>query len=221
MVLSRTRFFITLNIAGCSGCIFLSNVVRLNEETQELLGIDARLDEFSDAIAPFIKEILDDYGLKLAKFSIAAIDIDDNEIRKKYDEIGMDAISKIRNAQADKSVFGILGDDWTRQQSVNILSDLANNPGAGGVAAAGAGLGMGFAAGGAFGEMAHQVFVPKQPAPQVPSEHIPAKSGAQTENSASNDNPVQKIKQLKEMLELEIITNEEFEAKKQEILKRM
>ncbi len=193
-----------------------------NESTQELLGIDSRLDEFSDAIAPFIKEILDDYGLKLAKFSISAIDIDDNEIRKKYDEIGMDAIAKIRNAQAEKSVFGILGDDWTRQQSVNILSDLANNPGAGGVAAAGAGLGMGFAAGGAFGEMAHQVFVPKQPAPpQVPSEQLPPKSGSQNENNSSNDNPVQKIKQLKEMLELEVITKEEFEAKKQEILSRM
>ena len=42
---------------------------------------------------PFMQETLNDYGLKLVKFSIAAINIDDDELRRRYDEIGMDAIS--------------------------------------------------------------------------------------------------------------------------------
>ena len=114
----------------------------INESNTEILGIDARLDEFSEIIEPYMQEILDDYGLKCVKFVVAAIDIDDDELRRRYDEIGMDSIAKLRGAQADKAVMGILGDDWARQQAANILGDLANNPGAGGVAAAGAGMGM-------------------------------------------------------------------------------
>ncbi len=36
-----------------------------NGSTKEFLGIDARLDEFSDSINPFIEEILVNYGVKL------------------------------------------------------------------------------------------------------------------------------------------------------------
>ncbi len=41
-----------------------------NETTQELLGIEARLDEFADAISPFMQETLSDYGLKLVNFQL-------------------------------------------------------------------------------------------------------------------------------------------------------
>ena len=173
-----------------------------NETTQELLGIEARLDEFADAISPFMQETLSDYGLKLVKFSIAAINIDDDELRKRYDEIGMDAIAKMRNAQADKSVMGILGDDWAKQQQVDILKGIANNEGGGGIASAGAGLGMGIAAGGVFGNMSQQTF-------------------NQQPQSDKGNNPVEKIKQLKEMLDIGAITQEEFDEKKKEILSKM
>ena len=150
----------------------------INESDTEILGIDSRLDELSDTIEPFMQEILDDYGLKCVKFTVAAVDIDDDELRRRYDEIGIDAIAKMRNAQADKAVMGILGNDWGKQQAANILGNLSMNPGAGGVAAAGAGMGMGMAAGGAFGSMAQQMFAPmsnsvpvQQPQPfqQAPS----------------------------------------------------
>jgi len=196
-----------------------------NESTQELLGIDARLDEFSDSISPFIEEVMIDYGLKLVKFTVAALDIDDDALRRRYDEIGMDAIEKMRIAQADKSVFGILGEDWGRQTAANILGDLAKNPGAGGVAAAGAGLGMGMAAGGVFGGMAQQLFNPMQQQPiqpvhTQPSGRFTQKSASQDETPASND-PVARIKQLKEMLDLGAISQTEYDLKKQEILSRM
>ena len=178
-----------------------------NESTQELLGIEARLDEFADAISPFMQETLDNYGLRLVKFSISAINIDDDELRKRYDEIGMDAIAKMRNAQADKSVMGILGEDWAKQQQIDILKGIANNEGGGGIASAGAGLGMGLAAGGVFGGMAQQVFNPSQ--------------YQQSTQQTVNDNPVEKIKQLKEMLDLGAITQDEFDTKKKEILSKM
>lgn len=204
----------------------------LNESNTEILGIDARLDEFSEIIEPYMQEILEDYGLKCVKFSIAAIDIDDDELRRKYDEIGMDAIAKMRGAQADKAVMGILGDDWGRQQAANILGDLANNPSAGGVAAAGAGMGMGIGAAGAFGSMAQQMFSPmsgninqqqQQPVQSAPSGRFTQKGASMNSatNSSSAEDPFETLSKLKKLLDAGLIEQSEYDAKKAEILNRM
>ena len=205
----------------------------INESDTEILGIDSRLDELSDTIEPFMQEILDDYGLKCVKFTVAAVDIDDDELRRRYDEIGIDAIAKMRNAQADKAVIGILGNDWGKQQAANILGNLSMNPGAGGVAAAGAGMGMGMAAGGAFGSMAQQMFAPmsnsvpvQQPQPfqQAPSgrfSQAPQGNNTQTPPSPSQKDPMEVLGKLKRMLDAGLIEQAEYDAKKAEILSRM
>lgn len=205
----------------------------INESDTEILGIDSRLDELSDTIEPFMQEILDDYGLKCVKFTVAAVDIDDDELRRRYDEIGIDAIAKMRNAQADKAVMGILGNDWGKQQAANILGNLSMNPGAGGVAAAGAGMGMGMAAGGAFGSMAQQMFAPmsnsvpvQQPQPfqQAPSgrfSQAPQENNTQTPPSPSQEDPMEVLGKLKRMLDAGLIEQSEYDAKKSEILSRM
>lgn len=139
----------------------------IRDSHQEILGIDTRLDELSEIILPYLNETVSDYGLKCVNFSISAIDIDDDELRRKYDEINMAAYGEIKMASAvatgQKAGTQILGDDWARVQSANILKDLANNQGAGGAAAAaGAGIGMGVGAAGAFSTMAQQMFTPMQ-----------------------------------------------------------
>ena len=141
----------------------------------------------------------------------------------------MDAIEKMRLAQADKAAMGILGDDWAKQQAANILGDLANNPGAGGVASAGAGLGMGMAAGGAFGNMAQQMFAPMSNAPvQQPvyqgSSGRFVQEGAQaagSNNGTAADDPMETLSKLKNLLDAGLIEQEEYDAKKVEILNRM
>lgn len=177
----------------------------LNETNTELLGLDARLDEFSEMIQPFMQEILDDYGLKCVNFVVAALDIDDDELRRRYDEIGMDAIAKMRNAQADKSVMGILGDDWGKQQAANILGTMAANQGAGGAMA---GIGAGMAAGSMFGTMAEQMFAPSANT-----------AGQQTAQPAAD--PVEVLGKLKKLLDAGLIEQAEYDAKKAEILSRM
>ena len=69
---------------------------KINEQEEELLGIDARLEEFSVAITPLFQEILNEYGLKCINFTVSAIDIDDSELRVKYDAIGMDMYEQTR-----------------------------------------------------------------------------------------------------------------------------
>jgi membrane protease subunit (stomatin/prohibitin family) len=198
----------------------------LNETQTELLGIEARIDEFSESVEPFLNEIFEDYGLKMIKFSIAALDVDDDELRRRYDEIGMDAIAKMRNAQADRGVMDVLGNDWGKQQAASILGTLAANPGSGGIAAAGAGLGMGMAAGGVFGNMAQQMFAPMQQQPAPPT--APQSSGRFAQKSAApettgdiKDDPVAALKKLKDMLNLGLIEQPEYDAKKAEIMNRM
>jgi membrane protease subunit (stomatin/prohibitin family) len=199
----------------------------VNETQTELLGIEARIEEFAGAVEPFLGVVFEDYGLKMIKFSIAALDLEDDELRRRYDEIGMDAIAKLRNAQADKGAIDILGNDWGRQQAANILGTLAANPGSGGIAAAGAGLGMGMAAGGVFGNMAQQMFTPiQQQTPPTASSQPSSRFTQKSTNTSSTpgggtEDPVASLKKLKEMLDLGLIEQAEFDAKKTEIMSRM
>ena len=206
----------------------------LNELETELLGIEARLDEFSSKLSPAIHEIVFDYGLSCINFSIAALDIDDDELRKRYDEIGIGAfetvkmaqaekLAKIETAHGDKAAMDILGDDWARLQAAGILGDLANNSGAGGIASAGAGLGMSLAAGGAFGNMAQQMFDPMRTVSDGKRGETtpdPNRFVQKNNDDKAKEDPVVKIKQLKEMLDIGAISKEEFDSKKKEILDR-
>ena len=203
----------------------------LNGLEQELIGIEAYMDELSEQIEPYIAEIVQDYGLKCVKFSLAGLDIDNS----KYDEIDQSQIaliSKVKLAQGDKGVMDVLGEDWGRQQAANILGDLARNPGAGGVGAMGAGMGMGVAAGSVFGNMANQMFAPmNQQAPQQPAQpsqptpsgrFAPKGSGAaQPASQSSGEDPMEMLGKLKKMLDAGLIEQAEYDAKKAEVLGRM
>ena len=203
----------------------------LNGLEQELIGIDAYMDELSEQIEPYIDEVVQDYGLKCVKFSLAGLDIDNS----KYDEIDqsqISSISKVKLAQGDKGVMDVLGEDWGRQQAANILGDLARNPGAGGVGAMGAGMGMGVAAGSVFGNMANQMFAPmNHQAPQQPTQpsqptpsgrFAPKGSGAaQPSTQRPAEDPMETLGKLKKMLDAGLIEQAEYDAKKAEVLSRM
>lgn len=209
----------------------------LNSLEQELIGIDAYMDELSEKIEPYIDEVVAEYGLKCVRFSLAGLDIDSTKY-DVMDEAQMASISKAKLAQGDKAVMDILGDDWARQQSANILGDLARNPGAGGVGAMGAGMGMGMVAGNVFGNMANQMFAPMggqsqqqqpiQPQPsQSPASRFAPKmqsapqQAAPTSNSTSTDDPMEVLGKLKKMLDAGVIEQSEYDAKKNGILSRM
>lgn len=203
----------------------------LNGLEQELIGIDAYMDEFSEQIEPYIDEVVQDYGLKCVKFSLAGLDIDNS----KYDAIDQSqiaSISKVKLAQGDRGIMDVLGEDWGRQQAANILGDLARNPGAGGVGAMGAGMGMGVAAGSVFGNMANQMFAPMnqqttqppaQPSQPTPSGRFASKGSgtAQSTSQSPAEDPMETLGKLKKMLDAGLIEQVEYDAKKAEVLSRM
>lgn len=193
----------------------------IRSSNQEILGICAEQDTLATQIHPILQEILDDYGLKLVTFTIAAIDIPENDPNRQ----------KLEEAFANKGVMRILGDDWARQQSSEILHTLAANPGAGGVAAAGAGMGMGVAAGGVFAGMAQQMFTPmqqqipvqQQPVQPAPSGRFVQRGAAENATPAATpaEDPVEALKKLKAMLDAGLIPQDVYNAKMNEILSRM
>lgn len=148
--------------------------------------------DIAESIRPHISEILSSYGLSLDAFSVASCKAvsDDPEIQKMI---------------TDRARMNYLGQNWAAQQQVDILKNMSNNPGAGGVAAMGAGLGMGFASGGVFGSMAQQTM-----------------QGQTIANPTTTANPaMEKLRQLKEMLDMGLISQADFDAKKGEILNQM
>ena len=208
-----------------------ANIARaINESNSEILGIDSRLDELSEIVQPLMNESLEAYGVKCVNFSIMAIDIDDSELRQKYDEIGMDAIAKMRNAQADRMVMDTLGDKWSQQQAVNIISTVAQGASqsdANDVTNAAIGLGMGMAARGMFGGMAQQVFTPMQQPMmnpmmnpmQQPMAPQPQQAPAAPQQAA--EDPVETLTKLKKLFDAGLIDQAEYERKKAEVLSRM
>ena len=201
----------------------------LNSIEHELIGIDAYIDEISQKIEPYIDEILSDYGLKCIRFSLAGLDID----KTKYDVIDesqMELIAKTRGYQADKAGLDILGNDWGRVQGVDVLKDLANNPGTGGIAATGAGIGMGMGAAGTFGSIAQQVFSPvqnitesQQSTNQINGGNISryVQKNNSNQQAANNDDPIEILSKLKKMLDAGLIEQAEYDNKKNEILSKM
>lgn len=209
----------------------------LNSLQQELIGIDAYMDELSEQIEPYIDEVVEEYGLKCVRFSLAGLDIDVSKY-DAIDESQIAAITKGNLARGDKSAMDILGNDWGRQQAANILGDLARNPGAGGVGAMGAGMGMGMAAGNVFGNMANQMFSPMntqaqqvqqaQPVQQQPvaSGRFAPKGAAsqptqQPQAQPASEDPFETLEKLKKMLDAGLIPQAKYEAKVDEIMSKM
>lgn len=167
----------------------------LNDTDTELLGIGSRMGEFAQALRPEVAGLLEQYGLACVSFTMSGLEIAEDELRRRYDEIGMDAIAQLRRAQAQKKVMETLGPDWERQKRVDILQAAAENPGAAG---AGAGMGLGLAGLAAVGGMAGQVL-----------------------DGSGGKSPAETLKELKELLDAGLITQQEYDEKKKEVLARL
>jgi membrane protease subunit (stomatin/prohibitin family) len=137
----------------------------LEDKATMIFRVISKLREFSEVMTAKIETIFDEYGVELENFAIININPEE-EVRIAYNDLMRSTQWSIAEKQAeamgDKARMDVLGDDWGKQQAANILGKVAENPGAGGVAAAGAGIGMGVAAGGIFGNMANQMFSPMQ-----------------------------------------------------------
>lgn len=212
----------------------------LNSLEQELIGLDAYMDEISGQIMPYIDEALSEYGLKCVRFTLAGLDIDTSKY-DRLDESQMRMITNQRGVMSQRAELDTLGPDWGRVQGAGLLRDIVNHPGA----AMGAGMGVGLGAAGAVGTIARQVFAPA--ADGYPPQHAagastfagspnhpaagangfagsPPRPGVTASGSAgapASSDRVARLRELKMMLDEGLIEPAEYDAAKADILREM
>lgn len=194
----------------------------ITNSNAEILGICAYQMEIAIIIEPFIKKAFEEYGIELVNFSIAAMDIPMADPQRQ----------KLENAFAEKGALKTLGTDWARIKAAEIMQTLAENPGAGGVAASGAGLGMGMAAGSVFSSIAKEMFSPFEGfeptlQPSFGESGRFVQINDEGNGSATNDSNVVGIDYMKNLtdakalLDAGLITQEDYNQTKNEILNKL
>lgn len=86
------------------------------------------------------------------------------------------------------------------------MQSFAQNEGAGNVTSMGAGLGMAMGMSGAVGNMASQIF---------------QKAPGSTQQTSSQEDPIAVLGKLKQLFDAGLITEDDYNAKKAEVLSRI
>lgn len=194
----------------------------ISNSNAEILGICAYQMEIAIITEPFIKKAFEEYGIELVNFSIAAMDIPMTDPQRQ----------KLEDAFAEKGTLKTLGADWARIKAAEIMQTLAENPGAGGVAASGAGFGMGMAAGSVFSSIAKEMFSPFEKQEPIPQQHLGGSgrfvqvndedSNNVSDNSNEKTNDYMKnLADTKALLDAGLITQEDYNQTKNEILNKL
>lgn len=200
------------------------------ESDTEILGIDARLDELSEIIHPYMQKLMEPYGLRCVSFVISAIDIADDRLRHDFDRARMSYLQQatqadaekyrqVSKAEADKAMANILGGDFEKVKGMDLLNTYANKPdSAANLTNLGVNLGMGIGVAKAASHFSQQLFDGyTNPSPQP----APQPQAAPQAAPADPQDPMVVLKKLKALLDEGLIEPSEYQAKKEEILKRL
>lgn len=181
----------------------------------EILGISAYLDVLADRIKPLFQETLTEYGLTCVNFVISNLDIVEDELRKRYDEIHMETTE---NAMVEYELRRRLGDtEYERVKSAQYMENLTRNGGM-------MGPGMGFGAGNIAAEVTKHMYSSDNSQrsdagddDDLPERRFVQKSAVST-SSVSAKSLKERLIELQEALECGLIGQEEYDECKRSIL---
>ena len=114
---------------------------------EKILGLASKLDDLSAKVSEALTQVFDEYGIELVNFYVRAVDIPEDALGR----------IKLEEAMAQRAQLNVLGADWQRVQSRDIMMVAADNNGTPGI---GAGVGVGLAALGGLGNHAAQTVTP-------------------------------------------------------------
>lgn len=177
----------------------------------EFIGIEAYLSDISTQIEPQINEMFVQYGLSCVNFSVMAMEVDNT----KYDDIDEAQIESVKRAKqgaGENAYMNNMGGNWDKMQNASIMHTFAQNEGAGNLTSMGAGLGMAMGISGTVGSMANQVFQ------NAPGMQQPQQTSAQ---QTAQEDPMAVLGKLKQLLDAGLISEDDYNAKKTEVLSRM
>jgi len=163
----------------------------LAESGVSVMDLVSNYSELGDKILPILQTDLDPFGIELTKFQITSTSLP-KEVEAFYDKMTN------MNMVDDMNKF-------TQFQSANAIEEAAKNPGGG--AGEGIGMGMGFG-------MAQMMMNQQQQQQQQQQKADSSKAQTREEVLAT-------LKELGSLKEAGILNDEEFEAKKKELLARL
>lgn len=154
--------------------------------------IDSNREELAEGLEKKLVPLFADLGFEITDFRIEGTSFDDDTMRR---------INRIADMSAEAQAAAAAGLNYAQMQQLEAMREAARNEGGG------AGMGMGLGAGISFGNMMASGMTsnPAGPSPEDDPE----------------DDPIKKLSQLKEMLDAGLISPDDFETKKKEILSRM
>lgn len=150
--------------------------------------IDKERQEISAGIKERLLKEFSDLGFEIIDFKIEGTSFDDNTMKR---------INRIADMTAEAEALKRVGMNYADQQKLEAMKLAAQNEGGG------AGLGMGMGAGMGMGQMMAGMMGSQQTPSQAPADAA---------------DPTAKLKKLKEMMDMDLISKEEYEQKKKEIL---
>jgi hypothetical protein len=167
-----------------------------------------------------MQELLDEYGLELKEYFITNLEIEEDERRAAAVTTASQALAesraRVQQAQGDVAAYNVYGETYQTIKSVEILKDMANNPGAGGVAGIGAGIGVAMGTANAFGNIAQNAFGERASQRSKQEEEL-----AQYKQLLADGLITEEQFKLKQMAVLGLITQEQYNAKITEMMNRI
>lgn len=193
----------------------------------ETLELNSYIDDYSVCLQGVIFDILADYGIEIVDFSISAMDV----------PLDCPNRQELEKAHAEKRKVGIYGADFNRIHVIEILKNFSNNPGAGEGMSLGVGAGVGIAVGGTMGNAISNLVthtfggsndesIKTQPVKPQPNpnrfepigENFPSEQSQSQPQAEAPKSIVEKMSELKQLLDMGVISQEEFDAVKKDIL---
>lgn len=195
-----TTFFNAENLEAYFGRLFQQYIKSyltraLSESQEELLVAASHMETYAEEIAPKIKETLSEFGLTLNAFAISGMDVPD---------ISQDPNRRlIEEGYAKQRELEIMGQNYGKIKGVDILTNVSQNPSSGGLAGAGAGIVAGVEVAKSISKLTDSVF------------------GDSVTPSPKAEDDVERLAKLKKMLDMQLISQEDYDKVKEEILKKM
>jgi membrane protease subunit (stomatin/prohibitin family) len=223
--------------------IILENNIRITQ-------LSAKLLQLSESLSPIVADLFDDYGFSLERFRITGVHMpEEDESYKRLkslladkglrmSELQIEQQEKIIRAQTDAEVIKIdsaaqaekrkiEGYDFVTEKQYEFLNNIATNPGTpSGLSSEmmqmGVGMGMMGTVAGMVGNMSSPYANSLQNTTVVPmKDDKEIDKQEKAEETEKSTDPIEALSTLKKMLDMDLIKQEEYDAKKQEILSKL
>lgn len=210
---------------------FLSHILafltrELTNWNQPLISAPANVIAYSQSIQKELEPVAGEYGLEMLNFNISGMKIFDNEERRQAQALatknreqyfGQMAAGAGAAAAAvgQQQAYQTLGTNYQQAQVLEAMNQAAANPGGESGALMGAGMGLTMGAG--LGQMIPGLMGQTLQAAAA----APGASGTAAQPTAGKGDPMERLSKLKQMSDAGLISAEEYESKKAEILKEL